>query len=325
MRGVLLKHWFEGKTLSGVFHSTLARARETAVYLGGRISSVEDLQELGVGEWEGMTIDEIRAEYPDLYQNRIKYPTIYRIPGGEAASACRNRVARALENLLESTEGDIAVAAHAGVNRILLCDLTGQSLKNYLTVPQPYGCVNVIREDRSRLAVQEIAIRPRPTLNEVLCQELLVAAGTPEPVIRHCKAVTEKAMALADALMRTGATLDRERLRAAALLHDVARTERNHAAAGAQWLIALGYPEMAELIAAHHDLSPERETEISEATVLYLADKLVQEDREVTMERRFADSFGRISGVEGREAHARRYQQARRVAQNVERQLRVGI
>ena len=82
---------------------------------------------------------------------------------------------------------------------------------------------------------------------------------------------------------------------------------------------------MAELIAAHHDLSPERETEISEATVLYLADKLVQEDREVTMERRFADSFGRISGVEGREAHARRYQQAQRVAQNVERQLRVGI
>ena len=285
--------------------------------------SVKNLHELGVGEWEGMTFEEIRKKYPLLYQNRGKNPITSRIPGGEAASVCRNRTLRALEDLLKATEGDIAVVAHAGVNRILLCDLLGQSLKYYLTIPQPYGCVNILREEQGRLKVRDIGLRPRPVLDGTLCRELLAAARTPERVVWHCEAVAEKTLDMARELTDHGVKLDHRRLEAAALLHDIARTERDHAAVGARWLELVGYSETAALVARHHDLGGEEA--VTEASVLYLADKLIQGDREVTLERRFAESLERISSVEGREVHARRYQQARRVAQSVERQLQVSV
>lgn len=110
-------------------------------------------------------------------------------------------------------------------------------------------------------------------------------------------------------------------LRAAALLHDIARTEKCHAATGAKWLEALGYPEIAGIIATHHDLPPEQETPVTEAGVLYLADKLIREDREVTLEERFAASGEKAVSAEARQAHARRYQQAVRVARMLEEQM----
>ena len=88
---------------------------------------------------------------------------------------------------------------------------------------------------------------------------------------------------------------------------------------------ALGYPEVANLIASHHDLDVEQEPEITEATVLYLADKLIQEDREVSLERRFAASAKRAVSHEAEEAHLRRYHQAQRVAQQIEQQLRGAV
>lgn len=325
MQGVLLKHWFADKDVSGVFHSGLARAQETAEFLSASTTTVEGMQEIEVGQWEGLTFQKIREEYPELYERRIKNPTIYRIPGAEAISACRNRVLRALEDLLEETDGDIAVVAHAGVNRVILCELMDIPLKRYLTIPQPYGCVNVLREDHGHLTVRDMGVQPYHHLSDELCEQLLKAANTPEHVVRHCRAVAEKATRMANTLMQSGIDINLENLRAAALLHDIARTEKEHPAVGAAWMKALGYPEVANLIASHHDLDVEQEPEITEATVLYLADKLIQEDREVSLERRFAASAKRAVSHEAEEAHLRRYHQAQRVAQQIEQQLRGAV
>lgn len=315
MQGVLLRAWSADKDLSGVYHSTLTRARETASFLATATAAVPGLEELGMGRWEGLTFREIRERYPALYAARGQNPITNRVPGAEAAAVCRNRAYRALRDLLKSTDGDIAVVAHAGVARILLCDLLGRPLRYFLEIPQPCGCVNVLEEENGKLAVREIAVQPRPVLDDALCHALLTAAGTPERVQRHCEAVADKAVALAQHL---NGSLDLPKLRAAALLHDIARTEPDHAAVGASWLTALGYPELAELVAVHHDLKTEQETELTEASVLYLADKLIREDREVTLEQRFAASGEQAVSAEARQAHARRYRQAKRVARCLE-------
>ena len=322
MQGVLLKQWFAEKELSGVFHSGLHRTQETAAFLNEKTTVIEGLQEIGVGQWEGLSFKEIREQYPEIYERRIKNPVVYRIPGGEAISECRNRAMRALEDLLRETEGDIAVVAHAGVNRILLCDLLGRSLKYYLTIPQPYGSVNVLQEEKGRLTVKEIGIQPHPVLTDKICEQLLDAADTPEQVKRHCRAVAEKATRMARYFIDSGIEIDLEKLRTAALLHDIARTEKNHAAVGAAWMRSLGYLEIADIIADHHDLDVEKEVEITEATILYLTDKLIQEDREVSLEQRFASSAEKIYTREAKAAHQRRYHQAQRVAQQFDQRVR---
>ena len=145
---------------------------------------------------------------------------------------------------------------------------------------------------------------------------LLRAAGTPEPVVAHCRAVAEKALRLADRAEEVGAAPNRENLYAAALLHDVARTEPGHAAVGAAWLRTLGYPEIAEIIARHHDWEGE---EIDDAALLFLADKYLQGDREVTLSERFALSRARCTTPEALQAHGRRLEAAERIENTLNR------
>ena len=96
-------------------------------------------------------------------------------------------------------------------------------------------------------------------------------------------------------------------MESAALLHDVARGEKDHARMGAAWLRELGYHEAAALVAQHHD---RRDEAVDEAALLYLADKCVQEDRRVTIAERFALSAGRCLTPEAKAAHAARLEAA---------------
>lgn len=161
-QGLALRKYFESIPLSGVYHSGLRRARETALLLSPRAEEVPGLEELGVGLWEGRTFHEIRAAFPELYQKRGEDPERYQIPGGEPLQACLDRVSRVLRTLLERTAGDFAVVAHAGVNRLLLCNMLGLPLREFLTIPQPCGCINLIRAEDGCFSVQKIGVLPSP-------------------------------------------------------------------------------------------------------------------------------------------------------------------
>lgn len=139
--------------------------------------------------------------------------------------------------------------------------------------------------------------------------KLLDAAGTPAPVVSHCRAVAEEAMSLADRAAGR-AFLDRELLLASALLHDIVRDQPNHAECGARWVKALGYPEVAEVIAQHHDLPS---AELNEAAILYLADKYRQGTERVTLDQRFCASEGKCRTDEARAAHAQRRETAKQI------------
>ena len=46
--------------------------------------------------------------------------------------------------------------------------------------------------------------------------------------------------------------IDSELIRAAALLHDIARTEKNHDKAGFKYLLKCGYPRIADIVLSQH-------------------------------------------------------------------------
>lgn len=159
-QGERLKAYFAGISLQNVYSSDLIRAKETAAFLSPTVVSVPALREIGVGAWEGLTFCEIRRRFPEEYALRGEDPVRYGIPGGEAPEACCIRGLEALDHLLETTSGDIAVVAHAGINRLVLCKLLGRELREFLDIPQPYGCINILREEQGRLCVQAVGMCP---------------------------------------------------------------------------------------------------------------------------------------------------------------------
>ena len=100
-------------------------------------------------------------------------------------------------------------------------------------------------------------------------------------VLDHCKAVSRLALGFGQELNMVDCEMDLDLLVAAGLLHDLARKQPHHATVAAQVLAGIGFPDVAEIVGAHMDIVIHDENPIDEREVLYLADKLVQEDQTV--------------------------------------------
>jgi len=141
------------------------------------------------------------------------------------------------------------------------------------------------------------------------CAELLKIALTSERAARHSRVVAGCAMLIAEALSASGAKINLRLLRAGALLHDIAKGQKDHEARGAKWLRKRGYAKVARLVASHKELPPRKK--LGEAELLYLADKMTDgtsilslEGRLKLMESRFAPGSDAMAGARRRMAAA---------------------
>ncbi len=140
-------------------------------------------------------------------------------------------------------------------------------------------------EDFQRVAAR-LATADR--LTEYECRMLIEKVRRlPGPLIDHCNKVARVAAALASAVNDSGVAMDVRLVESAARVHDVARVEKNHAAAGARLLHAMGFPAMAALVAAHMDINVSHDTPLDEAQIVYLADKVVEKTKVMSLLERF--------------------------------------
>lgn len=123
-----------------------------------------------------------------------------------------------------------------------------------------------------------------PTVEE--CEILLDIADVPLSVRQHSRAVAAVACELGRQLNAAGCQLKLPLIKAAGLLHDIAKGVHDHAAQGASRLT--DYPEVAEIVAAHTDIIPSPALHPSEKEIIYLADKLVKKEKLVGLQSRFA-------------------------------------
>jgi len=111
---------------------------------------------------------------------------------------------------------------------------------------------------------------------------------------------------------------------AASLLHDIAKGQPGHAEAGAALVEDLGYPAVADVIRQHMSMNFDGAT--NEAAIVFLADKLVRQDRRVSLEERYQSSFERFHDQpEALQGATRRYETARAILALVERKAKAPI
>lgn len=109
--------------------------------------------------------------------------------------------------------------------------------------------------------------------------------------VQHGLAVAEVALILGRALNSTGRALDLDLLHNAALLHDLAKGEPQHEARGAELLVKLGLPALAESVALHRDILPPPDGLLREKELVCLADKLVRGVVRLPVTHRFAEKM----------------------------------
>ncbi len=152
-----LRKWLEPVHFSHVFSSDLSRAQRTGrIIASRRIKSIETipaLREICLGEWEGFTFREIEKRFPEEFAARGRDIENWRPPGGESFADCRARVMDTMRGVIGNSQGNILVVGHAGVNRLILCDILGIPIANLHSIGQDYGCLNIIdfNSERTRL------------------------------------------------------------------------------------------------------------------------------------------------------------------------------
>ena len=309
-----LKVYFADKNINAVYHSYLLRAKQTAELLSdGKYHVIQenDLKELDMGEWDGLTFREIREKYPKIYERRRTAIVHLAPPGGENFIQGLARFSCAVKRIIEEAQGDIVIVGHAGVNRIFLCEALGMNYNKVLEVVQPYGCVNRLTPKNDGVSVESFGKMPFDAPDETECRYLLKQFNTPDEVVAHCAAVSRKALKIAESL-NPDCQLDRELIKSAALLHDVAKLEKNHPKAGFKYLLKCGYPRVADIVHSHHNLAREDLEKITESTIVFYADKLINGTEEVTLEERFSKSLKLCLTPEAQASHKLQYDQALR-------------
>ncbi|WP_272700777.1 DVU_1551 family NTP transferase [Desulfovibrio sp. Fe33] len=156
------------------------------------------------------------------------------------------------------------------------------------------------------------------------CRELFRLHGVSDHIAGHCRAVSKVAVALCCRLNDRQGTprLDPGLVLGAALTHDIGKGTKRHEAAGAELLRAHGFPDAAEIVAAHFDLTLAWDAPVSEKEVVFLADKLVRCHGPVPLDQRYLEKvemYRHEAGAE--EAILGRLERARAVMARLDREL----
>ncbi|GAB6039134.1 alpha-ribazole phosphatase [Fundidesulfovibrio butyratiphilus] len=137
---------------AGAWCSPQDRARRTAeIVLDGRDRHpvvLDDLAEIDLGEWEGLSVEEVRDRHPGHFEARGRDFAGFRPTGGESFSDLADRAEAALREVLtlarDLPAGPLLVVTHAGFIRALVCRLMGIPLTRVMCLAQDAGCLNIV-------------------------------------------------------------------------------------------------------------------------------------------------------------------------------------
>jgi alpha-ribazole phosphatase len=132
------------------FCSPMLRVRETVGHseLDLLCRQNEDLREIDFGRWEGLSFSEISRDYPAEVDRWARLKPDFRFPEGEAYADFLQRIQQAAERIARtavSQSEPLAVFAHGGVIRALICQWLGLPAKHYLLFEVEPASVSAVR------------------------------------------------------------------------------------------------------------------------------------------------------------------------------------
>ena len=153
--------------IDALYTSDLIRARRSGELLGAPRGLapviVPALREMAMGRWEGLTAEEIQTREPEAFATWMASVGKFPFPDGESVPDLVTRAWPAFEALVRSHAGHrIAVVAHGGTNRAMLCRALGVPLDRLLAFGQGYGAMSVLEHADGQWSLSRLNEEPAP-------------------------------------------------------------------------------------------------------------------------------------------------------------------
>lgn len=120
-----------------LYTSPLPRARRTAEVIGRALGlepvPLDGLREINFGDMDGVTLEEMKTHYPDLYERwQDRRNMEFAWPGGERRSDFFRRVIATCNDILSRhRQGTVLIVAHGGTLRAMLACLLPEQMSQW--------------------------------------------------------------------------------------------------------------------------------------------------------------------------------------------------
>lgn len=128
-QAALLGEYLRDTKIVAVYSSPLKRAIMTAEAIAGfhrlPVETLSGLIDLNFGEWQGLSRQEVKGKYSELYDEWLNRPDSVQMPGGENLKDIRKRAAEAMNRAVAAHQGTVVLSSHRVVHKVLICYLLG--------------------------------------------------------------------------------------------------------------------------------------------------------------------------------------------------------
>jgi len=136
----LLAEYLSNLGLNAIYSSPLQRALRTAEVIGEHnqleVAVAPGLTDIDYGEWQGLSHQEVRERYKELYAGWVKHPEQVRMPAGERLDDVRHRALAVVDDVIDRHEGIVILVSHRVVNKVLICALLGLDNSRFWNIRQ---------------------------------------------------------------------------------------------------------------------------------------------------------------------------------------------
>ena len=136
----LLAEYLSNVKIDAIYSSPLKRALKTAKIIAGYhkldVDITPGLIDFNYGKWQGLSHQEVKDKYKQLYAEWINHPDQVKMPVGESLDDVRTRAMGVVAEVIVSYEGTVVLVSHRVVNKVLICALLGLDNSHFWNIRQ---------------------------------------------------------------------------------------------------------------------------------------------------------------------------------------------
>lgn len=134
----LLRKRLEDINFDYIYSSPQTRALETAEYIkkeDEKLIILDEIKEMGFGEWEGLEKENLEIQYREEYYNFWNKPHMYKTSGGESFEELYKRIEVGLNKIIKNGGENVLLVSHGVVIKSIQSMVKGHSLEELWTPP----------------------------------------------------------------------------------------------------------------------------------------------------------------------------------------------
>jgi phosphoserine phosphatase len=156
----LLGKYLSADKIDIIYSSPLKRAVKTAEAIARfqkiKVDIVDNLIDFDCGEWQGLTLEEVKDRYEELYQDWLDTPEQVKIPGGESLEDVLTRAMPfVVDSVMRCREGRIALVSHRVVLKVLICALLKLSNEHFWDIKLDNSAITRFNYDGNHVILTE--------------------------------------------------------------------------------------------------------------------------------------------------------------------------